>query len=486
MSSIDALHKQRAKAEAQFGLGSLYNNGYGVNVDYHALLSWHLKPAEQVYLSAQYNIGVFYAHGYGVDVDYREALLWYLKPARQGHLKAQYRIGQFFHYGNGVYVDYREALSWYLKAAEQGQSRVQCNIGVLYDLGKGVDVNYKVALSWYLKSAGKEYSCAQNNISFLYQMGEGVDVDYKVAFYWYLKAAEQGDLVAKTNIGGLYQRGHGVKVDYNLALYWYFQAAEKGHLDAEVKFIVLHSYIHGVEQDYNVAKKHIKDADKGVIEQHYINSMIQFKTSAHYNYVETMYKVAERFYYGQGVSKDYKEATHWFTKAAERGYTPAQNFLGHIYRKEYNSFVNYEETEKNGENFNSVELDLDKAFKWYTLSAGAGDKEGQMKLGTMYLNGFGTEINFDVALEWFKKSIGNWFEQEPVYIEVVKARKLKSQLLPVIPDITLIDNYATFNDTEENIKDIHLFILKLHSRKSFIFHQDGIELYSKEDYIVKF
>ncbi|GAA5798998.1 hypothetical protein HPULCUR_004407 [Helicostylum pulchrum] len=459
---------KKKEAEAQFGLGSLYNNGYGVNVDYHALLSWHLKPAEQVYLSAQYNIGVFYAHGYGVDVDYREALLWYLKPARQGHLKAQYRIGQFFHYGNGVYVDYHAALSWYfeatkqghldaqnnigvlyqklygidgnyyklrdfyLEAAAKGHIRAQCNIGVLYDLGKGVDIDYKVALSWYLKSAGKEYSCAQNDIGLLYQMGEGVDVDYKVAFYWYLKAAEQGDLVAKTNIGGLYQKGHGVKVDYDLALYWYFQAAEKGHLDAEVKFIVLHSYIHGVEQDYNVAKKHIKDADKGVIEQHYINSMIQFKTSAHYNDVETMYKVAERFYYGQGVSKDYKEATHWFTKAAERGYTPAQNFLGHIYRKEYDSSVNYEETEKNGENFNSVELDLDKAFKWYTLSAGAGDKEGQMKLGTMYLNGFGTEINFDVALEWFKKSIGNWFEQELVYIEVVKARKLKSQLLPVI------------------------------------------------------
>ncbi|KAL4207784.1 hypothetical protein AB4K20DRAFT_1870452 [Rhizopus microsporus] len=52
--------------------------------------------------------------------------------------------------------------------------------------------------------------------------------------------------------------------------------------------------------------------------------------------------------------------------------------------------------------------------------------------------------------------------------------------------ITSIVKFITFNDTEENIKKIYLFILKLHLRKPFSFHQDRMELYSEGDYVVKF
>lgn len=78
-----------------------------------------------------------------------------------------------------------------------------------------------------------------------------------------------------------------------------------------------------------------------------------------------------------------------------------------------------------------VELDLDKAFEWYRLAAEGGNKEGQMNLGTMYLDGYGTEANLEVALEWFGKSLENGYESARVYIDRVKTRKLKSKLLPV-------------------------------------------------------
>jgi TPR repeat protein len=37
------------------------------------------------------------------------------------------------------------------------------------------------------------------------------------------------------------------------------------------------------------------------------------------------------YYNGQGVQQDYAEATKWLRKAAERGYAPAQAYLGVMY-----------------------------------------------------------------------------------------------------------------------------------------------------------
>ncbi|KAI7861396.1 hypothetical protein BDF14DRAFT_1870144 [Spinellus fusiger] len=52
--------------------------------------------------------------------------------------------------------------------------------------------------------------------------------------------------------------------------------------------------------------------------------------------------------------------------------------------------------------------------------------------------------------------------------------------------ITSIDNFTPSNEIEECVKEIYLFILKLHYRKPFSFYQERIELYSEEDYVVKF
>ena len=101
-----------------------YNNG-----DYAtALKEW--KPlAEEGDVDAQYYLGVLYDNGYGVPQDYKEAVRWYKLAAEQGVAEAQFNLGNMYYDGQGVSVDYKEAVRWFTLAAEQGDVDAQYNLG---------------------------------------------------------------------------------------------------------------------------------------------------------------------------------------------------------------------------------------------------------------------------------------------------------------------------------------------------------------------
>jgi len=57
----------KGNAEAQFGLGSMYDDGEGVKQDFKQALVWYRKAAEQGNASAQENMGMMYGQGQGVS-----------------------------------------------------------------------------------------------------------------------------------------------------------------------------------------------------------------------------------------------------------------------------------------------------------------------------------------------------------------------------------------------------------------------------------
>lgn len=48
--------------------------------------------------------------------------------------------------------------------------------------------------------------------------------------------------------------------------------------------------------------------------------------------VTTQFTLAERYYYGDGVQRDFRLALHWYERAAMGGHTEAQHNLAHMYR----------------------------------------------------------------------------------------------------------------------------------------------------------
>lgn len=112
-------------AEAQFGLGVIYNDAMGVPQDYIEANYWFLRAAEQGYASAQYNLGNAYKNGTGMAVDAQLAVIWWRKSAEQGFGPAQYNLGTAYLEGKGVAHDESLGRDWYQRAAASGHSFAQ-------------------------------------------------------------------------------------------------------------------------------------------------------------------------------------------------------------------------------------------------------------------------------------------------------------------------------------------------------------------------
>ncbi len=110
-------------ADAQFGLGLMYQAGRGVEFDSDKAVQWFRKAAEQGSERAQTQLGGMYARGDGVEQDWARAIEWWRKAADQGSPRAQYKLGGAYERGDGVARDLDQAAEWYAMAAGQGYER---------------------------------------------------------------------------------------------------------------------------------------------------------------------------------------------------------------------------------------------------------------------------------------------------------------------------------------------------------------------------
>jgi hypothetical protein len=98
------------------------------------------------------------------------------------------------------------------------------------------------------------------------------------------------------------------------------------------------------------------------------------------------YVIGFRYLEGDGLQMDYVLALHWFTKAAEQGYAPAQSQLGFMYAMNY-----------------GAPRDAEKALYWYKKAAEQNYIRAIFNIGTLYQNG--DLVNRDLAesAKWSRK-----------------------------------------------------------------------------------
>jgi TPR repeat protein len=100
-------------AGAQFCVGRLYANGFGVAMDDALAIKWYTLAADAGHAEAQFNLGVMYANGWGVDMNWDEAARFYLLAAEQGLVSAQKALAYAIGHGMGVTKDRVQAFAWY-------------------------------------------------------------------------------------------------------------------------------------------------------------------------------------------------------------------------------------------------------------------------------------------------------------------------------------------------------------------------------------
>ena len=110
---------EQGDALAQFELGWLYDNGYGVAQDKAKAAKWYRLAAEQGDPWAQNNLGWLYENGEGVPRDYTLAVKWYRLAALQGNTMAQENLAYMYRHGLGVARNETEAAKWERRGGEQ-------------------------------------------------------------------------------------------------------------------------------------------------------------------------------------------------------------------------------------------------------------------------------------------------------------------------------------------------------------------------------
>jgi uncharacterized protein len=239
-------------ADAQFKLGSLYYQGWGVPQDYREAATWLRKAAEQNNVFAQVTLGIAYSEGLKtgiveIEKDYPQALMWFIFATAQGDLEAlelrdslatkmtpaqiseAQKLAREFKPQNV----YTKALTEFKALAEKGDAAAQLKVGVIYYSGQGVPRDYREALAWFKKAAEQGNPLAQYNVGFMHEQGQGTPQDYMEAAKYYRQAAERGNQLAQYTLGSLYERGHGVAPDEIQALMWYNLAAIQGESKAK-------------------------------------------------------------------------------------------------------------------------------------------------------------------------------------------------------------------------------------------------------------
>ncbi len=102
---------------------------------------------------------------------------------------------------------------------------------------------------------------------------------------------------------------------------------------------------------------------------------------------QAMYEKGNDYYFGRGVSKDYKQAYSWFRKAAEAGSADGMANLGVMYEHGY-----------------GVDKDYKQALAWNRKAVAAGNASGMNNLGFMYRNGLGVDKDYPKAVSYFRKA----------------------------------------------------------------------------------
>ena len=179
--------------------------------------------------------------------------------------------------------------------------------------------------------------------------------------------AEAGDAAAQWWLGASYQYGVGAEKNHRQALHWYRLAARQGSQPAQDMLQALSGQARERQLEQQLEQQLLEHAEQGD--------------------AQAQYEVGRRFWSGDGVERDARQAADWFDRAARQGLASAQRMLGRCY-----------------EQGRGVERDARQAAAWYRWAATQGDPEAQYALGVCLDKGLGTEENAAEAFAWYKNA----------------------------------------------------------------------------------
>jgi len=297
-------------AVAQRTLGTFYANGYCMDQDYLAALSWYKKAASNGDGISMLELGNIYGRGYGVIPNLEETLKWLQLAEENGQV-----VGRVYGllYLDGVLVgkSIGRAYSLFVQAAEQGDPAAQYIVSMEYFRGKHLMKNPEEALKWLTRSAENGYVKAYRVLGGIYAFGSyGIRRDNAKAGKWLALAKDQNTETA-LDIAEMYLEGRGVDRDIQKAIEYYNELAEKYVVEAHLKLGEIYVSAAPLKPDYELAEEH-------------------FQLAEQLGSAEAAYQLGLMWLNGQGHKANRTSMIDMFERAAENAYVFANYYRGLI------------------------------------------------------------------------------------------------------------------------------------------------------------
>ena len=94
------------------------------------LISSLKKGVKEGVARAEYLLGLVYAEGYGLPKDYNKAVYWFRKAAKQGYANGELMLGFALSKGYGVAKNKAKAIYWFRKAADKKNAGGELMLGI--------------------------------------------------------------------------------------------------------------------------------------------------------------------------------------------------------------------------------------------------------------------------------------------------------------------------------------------------------------------
>ena len=207
--------------------------------------------------------------------------------------------------------------------------------------------------------------------------------------YW----EDDASVDSKAYLGMCYMVGYGCLSNVDKAIKHLSNIANQGNATAQYLMAVCYDNGIGVKEDLERAMElYLKAAEQGVVEAQYNYGIACISKTKQYEAFEWLSKAAEQgmakaqytlgWYYG--INNNYDNAIEWMKKAAEQDDPLARIALANYY--------------------GLVDRNFDEAFEIYECLAEENSPLGQYALAVCYNKGLGTEVDFNLAIEYLNKS----------------------------------------------------------------------------------
>jgi uncharacterized protein len=276
--------------------------------------------------------------------------------------------------------------------AEANDPQAEFQFGRAYLTGSGVNENPVEAVKWIRRAAEHGYVPAYNELGILYRIGTGIEKDFEEAARWFRKGAKAGHGKARFNLAACYYNGDCAGQNDAVAFAWFVLATDAGESAAQDGVQRLETSLQGIIKStayFTLAEMYYKGDE---VDRDYAKAYEWYSKAGQLGTVEATLKMASLQFDGLGVAKDELRALEVIEKLAKKGYMPAILSLARIYET----------------GTKAAPANKPLAFKWYTVAAERTNPRAMAIVGRMLLNGEAGNRDEQMACVWLlvAKSLG--------------------------------------------------------------------------------